>query len=338
MQFKSREGCRIRIGCGVPFIIALPLVLLVKWLWPSFIPFGLFQFWGIHGEPAALALDIWPIFVMGLIFQLLNIFLRRPYRDSFFGKPNIDIVGTPSWLILKKKFFAMSRWGLLAGIGEELVFRWIFFYCGIIVWTVLNFCLFGFAGSGIPQWFFLHIAMPIADFATFGKLHSLLFAEYSWVVGAAILSANGRFRRGHAYQGVIGWVWSWYIGMFLFLVMFKYGLFAAMLVHVLYNLMIFTLLWLWHLHLRRHLRQFAETYLLQITSQDGILCPVCGVEQRINLSFANALLQSEQDGLPVQFHCGHEIGYTCDQLLNLWPGCAFILLVGKTIEQGRSAW
>jgi len=60
----------------------------------------------------------------------------------------------------------------------------------------------------------------------------------------AIISTNGGFRDRHSYQGIIGWIWAWFGGMLLFLIMFRHGLFAAMLVHSLYNLCIWALTWL----------------------------------------------------------------------------------------------
>ena len=69
---------------------------------------------------------------------------------------------------------------------------------------------------------------------------SSLLATTPWFVGAALLSANAMFRNGHKYQGPIGIVNSWYIGMFLFWIMFQFGLIVAIIVHILYDVIVFT--------------------------------------------------------------------------------------------------
>ena len=54
----------------------------------------------------------------------------------------------------------------------------------------------------------------------------------------------GRFRDGHAYQGLLGFVNSWFCGMFFFWIMFNHGLFASMIVHALYNLFIYLVIYI----------------------------------------------------------------------------------------------
>ncbi|GCE50225.1 hypothetical protein EI42_05445 [Thermosporothrix hazakensis] len=218
------------IPCGCSsLLIAIPLILLVKWLWPNVIPFDLFAFWTTHGDLTALPGDIWPFIVGGLVVTLyellfrmteeerLNFFFHWAYEGGFFHK----------------SFIFYTIYGFL----EEVCFRWVLFYSYIVGLTVANVLFFGFAGFGLFQWLFLHVFGPAADFVTLHKLHDILFGS-SWVIGAAILSANGKFRQGHAYQGWIGWLWAWFGGMFLFLVMFHYGLPIAIGVHILYNLLL----------------------------------------------------------------------------------------------------
>ena len=56
-----------------------------------------------------------------------------------------------------------------------------------------------------------------------------------------MLYTNAFFRDGHRYQGPIGVLNSWFAGMFLFWIMFTYGLPAAILVHFMYDFLIFSL-------------------------------------------------------------------------------------------------
>jgi hypothetical protein len=80
----------------------------------------------------------------------------------------------------------------------------------------------------------------MADWATHGMLHDLLYyihPGHTWfVVGAAIVSISIRFRDGHIYLGLIGWINAWFLGMFMFYLTFQYGLLAAILVHILYDI------------------------------------------------------------------------------------------------------
>ena len=68
----------------------------------------------------------------------------------------------------------------------------------------------------------------------------MLFHPSSWAVGAAVISANAFFRDGHKYQGILGVLNSWFAGMFFFWMMFAHGLWAAMVVHFTYDVVVFT--------------------------------------------------------------------------------------------------
>ena len=93
---------------------------------------------------------------------------------------------------------------------------------------------------GLLEWLYTNVLVPVANWATFGALSEFLFHPASWVVGAAIISANGFFRDGHKGNGFIGWVNSWFIGMVLFYLMLNYGLWTAIVAHILYDVVVFT--------------------------------------------------------------------------------------------------
>ena len=132
---------------------------------------------------------------------------------------------------------------LIAGIGEEISFRWLFFMDNIIGCTIANFFLLGFIGCGIPEFFHMYVAGPIANFTTFGALEPWIYHVSGWAVGASVLATNAFFRDGHKYQGPFGIINSWFGGMYLFWVMFRFGLPAAILVHFLYDFLIFLVLY-----------------------------------------------------------------------------------------------
>ena len=125
-----------------------------------------------------------------------------------------------------------------AGVVEELCYRWLIFLSSMFWVRVSNFILLGFIGWGIPEHLFIWIFRPLADFVTLHGLHDQLYHPSGWAICAAMLATNAFFRNGHKYQGWFGWINSWFLGMFFFWIMFRFGLPAAMLVHFSYNMVI----------------------------------------------------------------------------------------------------
>jgi hypothetical protein len=205
-------------------IIGFLMLVVIMRIWPSVIPFSLFQFWEFKGDAKELLISSWPLFAWGAGFTAIVSLLTRNSREE-----NSDAEGSLFFGVLVSVF---------AGVFEEIAFRWIFFYVAIASLKVVNFLIFGWLGFGVAEWFATTLAIPLADFATLGHLKPFLYGS-GWAVGGAILSSNGRFRREHAYLGFVGWVNSWFCGMLLFYIMFTHGLLAAMLVHFLYDLFIY---------------------------------------------------------------------------------------------------
>lgn len=88
----------------------------------------------------------------------------------------------------------------------------------------------------IKTWY-IALVIPFVNFITLDKLSPQLLG-YSWVVGAALVSSNWTFGKGHAYQGPIGWIDAWIFGLFMFWAAFNFGLFAAIIVHACYNIIL----------------------------------------------------------------------------------------------------
>lgn len=197
------------------------------------IPFSTFEFWAIKGTPWQWLGSAWPWFVWATCVNTVGYILQRNNATS-------DL--TPKEVL--KGGFLVSLW---AGVMEEICFRWLIFLNAIVSVKILNWLLLGFADYGIPEWLYLHILGPVANFFTLGNLTPYLFHAESWAVGAAMLGANAMFRDGHKYQGKFGWIHSWFAGMFLFWMMFTYGLVAAITIHFLYDMLIFVL---WALFIR----------------------------------------------------------------------------------------
>jgi hypothetical protein len=127
---------------------------------------------------------------------------------------------------------------VFAGVVEEICFRWLIFLCFIPVIKLVNFCVFGFLGLPIPELMQIYILGPIANFLTLGYLSHWLGNPENWLIGAAIMAANARFREAHSGARFIVYVNSWFVGMFMFYILFQFGLPAAIFLHIIYYALI----------------------------------------------------------------------------------------------------
>lgn len=200
-------------------------ILFIKWLFPSAIPFGLFEFWTAKA-PLWLAIKAsWPIFLWASSMTFIFYFLY----------PNVSYINNGSKEGLLEGFVIST----VAGLTEEIAFRWLFFLNAIWSVKLINWLFFGFLGFGIPQVFYTYLIVPAANFFTLGSFAGILYHPYGWFVGAAVIIANAKFRDGHKYLGFFGYINSWFIGMFLFWILFQYGLLACIVVHFLYDFLIY---------------------------------------------------------------------------------------------------
>ena len=122
---------------------------------------------------------------------------------------------------------ALSRDGLIAIFGAAAAPTFVYAVFGL--------------PPHLPEYIYVHLMGPLVDWVTFGTLHDTLFHPTGFAVGAALVSANAFFRDGHKYQGIVGIVNSWFLGMFFFYLMLNYGLPAAILIHSLYDAVVFSM-------------------------------------------------------------------------------------------------
>lgn len=203
-------------------ILILPIVM---WIWPWAVPFRFFEFWSYRGTIGEWLYSAWPIFTWAVGVNIIYSISTR--NDRRINRHAEDILTSGTLISLQ------------AGIVEEVTFRWLFFLDNIVLIKIGNFFFFGFLGFGIPFWFHINVSGPIANWASLHGLEPYIFHSTGWAVGAAMLATNAFFQDGHKYQGIIGSINSWFIGMYLFWIMFQYGLLAAILVHFLYDFLIF---------------------------------------------------------------------------------------------------
>ncbi len=209
------------------FVISIIVIGLATWLAPHAIPEAAVPDLVSSGSVITWIYTARFFLLWACAANIVIIFFFRSILDKLDKSSSSEI--------LTKGFFI----SLLAGTWEEIAFRFVYFLSAIVTVQIGNFLFFGFLGFGIPEWFYLHVAGPIANFTTLGYLEPYLFFEGSWAVGAAILSANAFFRDGHKYQGVFGWINSWFGGMLFFYLAFNYGLLSAIFIHFLYDMICF---------------------------------------------------------------------------------------------------
>jgi len=207
-----------------------PVLLLTYLLWPQAVPHSLFEFWTTKGSLAdwlssAKWLLVWA-------FGINAFFLAQTFNDPNDNRHAERVFKAGFWVSLS------------AGVMEEIAFRWILYLAAFPLLIMTNFVMFGFLGVlGLPGWglveLFTGILAHVANFFTLGYLHEQLINASSWTIPAALLAANNAFREGHRYQGFFGYVNSWFMGMVFFYFTFTYGLVAAIVVHFLYDLVVF---------------------------------------------------------------------------------------------------
>jgi hypothetical protein len=197
-------------------VLAL-VVLLVMFFWPAAVPFAFFQFWRFSGNLPHVLLQCWPLFAWGVgVTSIIAFFHTNDWEE------NHEAEGM---------FLLRAAQSLSAGFFEEVCYRWLLFLALIPFFKVANVALFG-----LPQWLFSHVTGPIADVLTLGHLHTYLYNGLGWAVGAALLSANNYFQKGHA--DFLQAINAWFVGMVMFYLMFTYGLLVSILIHFLYDLFI----------------------------------------------------------------------------------------------------
>ena len=222
---KQEKTLVFWIGSGT---CSLLFVLFVQWLWPGVIPFATFEFWKENNIWSGVVAS-WPMFAWGWGIMTLAAFTTLNKRSLNHKAEELLVGGVVI--------------SVIAGVFEEIIFRWTLFLSGIIGVKIGNWLFFGWLGFGLGEWLHMNIFGPVVNFVTLGKMHWLIY-DMGWAVGAAALAANAKFRSGHRYLGWFGFINSWIVGFFLFWIMFNYGLLTAIIVHFLYDLFIFVIRYL----------------------------------------------------------------------------------------------
>lgn len=203
-------------------------VIFVQKFFPGVIPFNTFEFWEMKGPLLDAIKTSWFLFLWVIVVTVITIFRK------------IETIEESPKKILAGGFISSA----FAGITEEISFRWLIFLHCIWVIQLTNYIFFGFAGFGISEWIYTIILIPIASFLSLGALDAILYSPIGWFIGAAVLLSNAMFRDGHKYLGLLGYVNSWFVGLYLFYLMFEFGLISSIVIHFLYDMVIFVIIFI----------------------------------------------------------------------------------------------
>jgi len=202
---------------AVLWVLAVIFVAPIMHFYPDLIPFRFFEFWSNKDVLGGIFAS-WPIFAWGAGATFVLKFI--------FSSDSEDEDVPYLWDMLKSFF---------AGLLEEITYRWVFFFSFIVFAAVFDSVSFG-----IVHWFYINIEVPVVSFVTLGKMEWIFSWKGSWVVGAAALNTTNSFSKGHNYLGPLGTVNAWFLGWFFFYLLANYGILAAIVSHILYDIVVFT--------------------------------------------------------------------------------------------------
>jgi hypothetical protein len=207
-------------------VCALLIIGVAHLIDPSIIPYPLIgdPFWQDFDWDHASSF-LWVIPVWAISIYVLNIVIQTGLgtRKNIGDTP-------PSKLLVGG--FALS---VFSSVTEEIMYRWLLILSSMAFIQLVNFIT-----CGLPEWVNVNILLPLVNFITMGHLEHILINP-QWFVGAAILGSTASFRNEHSYQGWLGYVDSWFFGLFMCYTVFEVGLLPAILAHFTFNMVLFSL-------------------------------------------------------------------------------------------------
>lgn len=168
-----------------------------------------------------------------------------------------------------------SLTSILAGIWEEIGYRWLFICLAMVGITIANFLLnsvicfvvggvvvvFGLyltseksrilgiitiLGGILLVWlcwganpiylWYDYVVVPVVNVVTLWQFNHVFYNGYPPLFLFGMITANAWFRDGHKYQGPIGIVNSWIVGFVMMSAMLNHGLLTAICIHAVYDL------------------------------------------------------------------------------------------------------
>lgn len=217
---KQSDGC-------LPWYIITMSGSLAVGQWLGLIPFELFEFWKLEGSLSEILASSSPLLLLGIG---VNLWIYYKTKNLSEDERKIDV-----HLFQGSK--KSLRENIMVGIYEEVLQRWGSFYGWIAIVTLINMG-FDWIWIAVPEIIYVYMVEDFVNLVTFGQLESFFSSHHGFEVGAAILISNWRFQKIHGYKDLIGILNFWIAGLVLFYVMYNHGIYASILIHVGYNLLL----------------------------------------------------------------------------------------------------
>lgn len=210
-------------------ILALITIPIVQYFLPNVISFRFLEFWTLKRSILEAIIISWPLFAWIITVNFIIALMKR----------NSPEINRKAELILLGGFLK----SLQASVTEEISFRWLIFFGFIPVCKGLNWLTFSWAGLGIVEFLQLNFLGPIANYLSLGLLETFLLNEVLWAEGAAIIAANAFFSIIHRNRNLLNVISAWFTGLFFFYLTFTYGLIAAIVVHFLFDMLAYAVIY-----------------------------------------------------------------------------------------------
>lgn len=117
---------------------------------------------------------------------------------------------------------------LLKGVGTVIMIALIV-YGLMMSWST-------FKGTNPWYWVYENIIVPTINVVTLGYFSPIFKGDHPRTFVFAMIAMNAKFREGHEYQGDFGRYNAWVIGFVMMYATMTYGLWVAMIIHVIYDL------------------------------------------------------------------------------------------------------
>ncbi len=218
------RGCFLQAS-----FIAILGIIVVRLLLPwEAIPYRFEEFLFLKGTAWEIFLTCWPIFAIGIS---LNVYLMARSVNPVEVHQNASSIPVTG-------FFQ----SLVAGLFEEIVFRWVLLYGFMgMIWFIDRITLRIFDVAALQVIANTPVVSFFVNFITSGAPE---VAQHpgAWTIGFAAFLSNIKFQRGHLYLGIHGMIFSGIAGLYFFQLTFVHGLFAAIIVHFLFDMLVFVML------------------------------------------------------------------------------------------------
>jgi hypothetical protein len=242
---------------------SLAIMFVIYKIFGKFVPeFDLSSLWNRTDNVCESVLKYWYIFVWGIGLAILvpttngsisktrqvfgydiltstlaGLWEEIGYRGLFIFTAIISIILMNLFLkYLIVAIIGIAIIALIIKMKNANVLRVIFLIGGAAL--IIYILRIDFIGNPL-YWFYHKIMFPIWHFVSFGLLDPILYhKDFSFLFIIGAMSANIKFRDGHKYQGIFGYVNSWIIGYILLHAMMYYGLCVAIIIHAVYDISI----------------------------------------------------------------------------------------------------